>query len=193
MVDQICRVLFPALFALFNLVYWIYPVVCSRAQLSDSDIWRNIVKEKKPAFIAHYLTSKALWLNSCRSEDVDGWLHTTRLDVVMIVSLWNVTGISAALLPRCLHISKRLEKFKPEYRGFETSRDHAIRRLTEICYNYAPPCLLWCHDFNSNQSGYKFSQWETTLQSNVFTHCWTHTENDHWSMNNFYNTVAVCH
>ena len=28
----------------------------------------------------------------------------TRLDVIMIVSLWNLTGISAALLPRCLSI-----------------------------------------------------------------------------------------
>ena len=55
-------------------------------------------------------------------------LEATRLDVIMIVSLWNLTGISTALLQRCL--SKRLEKCKPEPRGFEISRDHAVRRLT---------------------------------------------------------------
>ena len=29
-------------------------------------------------------------------------LETARLDVIMIVSLWNLAGVSAALLPRCL-------------------------------------------------------------------------------------------
>ena len=29
-------------------------------------------------------------------------LEAVRMDVIMVVSLWNVTGISAALLPRCL-------------------------------------------------------------------------------------------
>ena len=31
-------------------------------------------------------------------------IEAARLDVTMIVSLWNLTGISAALLPRCLSI-----------------------------------------------------------------------------------------
>ena len=50
--------------------------------------------------------------------------EATRLDIAMVVSLWNLTGISAAVL------SERSEKFKPESRGFETSRDLAVRRLT---------------------------------------------------------------
>ena len=33
---------------------------------------------------------------------ISGSLEAAILDVIMIVSLWNVTGISAALLPRCL-------------------------------------------------------------------------------------------
>ena len=31
-------------------------------------------------------------------------LEATRLDVIMLVSLWNLTSIAAALLPRCLSI-----------------------------------------------------------------------------------------
>ena len=49
-------------------------------------------------------------------------LEAAKLDVAMVVSFWNLTGTSAALL--------RLEKFKPESRGFETSRDLAVRHLT---------------------------------------------------------------
>ena len=44
-------------------------------------------------------------------------LEAARLDVAMVVSLWNLTGTSAALS-------------KTESRGFETSRDLAVRPLT---------------------------------------------------------------
>ena len=41
--------------------------------------------------------------NSLTSYRQIPWsLETARLDVLIIVSLWNLTGISAALLPRCL-------------------------------------------------------------------------------------------
>ena len=46
--------------------------------------------------------------------------EAARLGVIMIVLLWNVAGISAALL----------NKYKPESRGIETSWDLAVRRLT---------------------------------------------------------------
>ena len=49
-------------------------------------------------------------------------LEAAKLDVILIVSLWNLTGISAAL--------ERLKKSKPEFRGFETSWDLEVRRLT---------------------------------------------------------------
>ena len=48
-------------------------------------------------------------------------LEAARLDVAMVVSLRNLTGTSTA---------ERLEKFRPKSRGFETSRDLAVRRLT---------------------------------------------------------------
>ena len=37
-------------------------------------------------------------------------LEAARLSVIMIVSLWNLTGISAALLPRCLSNFRAIEK-----------------------------------------------------------------------------------
>ena len=55
-------------------------------------------------------------------------LEVARLDVVMFVSLWNMTSISAALLPRCLSNFKAMGKPKPESRSFKTSRDLAVRR-----------------------------------------------------------------
>ena len=50
-------------------------------------------------------------------------LEAARLSVIMIVSHWNLTGISAA-------IEEQLKKSKPESRDFETSRDIVVRRLT---------------------------------------------------------------
>ena len=55
-------------------------------------------------------------------------LEAVRLDVMIILSLRNFTSISAALLPR--RLSNFRAMVKPESRGFETSRDLAIRRLT---------------------------------------------------------------
>ena len=49
-------------------------------------------------------------------------LKAARLDVIMIVSLLNFTG--------ACQISEQLEESKSESRGFETSRDLAVRRLT---------------------------------------------------------------
>ena len=37
-------------------------------------------------------------------------LEAARLSVIVIVSLWNLTGISAALLPRCLSNFRAIEK-----------------------------------------------------------------------------------
>ena len=54
-------------------------------------------------------------------------LEATRLTVLMIVSFWNLTGISSALLPRYLKISEQLGESKPESRGFETSRYLTVR------------------------------------------------------------------
>ena len=52
LVDKICRVLFPMMFALFNVTYWLHPAGYSQG-LSMSDIWTNVIKEKIPAFQGH--------------------------------------------------------------------------------------------------------------------------------------------
>ena len=52
-------------------------------------------------------------------------LEAARLNVTMLLSLWNLTGISVALLARCLPNLRTIGKFKLESRGFESSRDFA--------------------------------------------------------------------
>ena len=48
-------------------------------------------------------------------------LKAAKFDVVMILSLWNLTSISAAVFPRCQ------PKFKTESRGFETYGKTSVR------------------------------------------------------------------
>ena len=48
-------------------------------------------------------TALGLFTSSKTSYRKISWsLEAARLDIIMIVLLWNLTGISAALLPRCL-------------------------------------------------------------------------------------------
>ena len=57
-------------------------------------------------------------------------VEAARLGVLMIVSFWNLAGISTAPLPRRLSNFRTIEKSKPESRGFDTSRDLGVIRLT---------------------------------------------------------------
>ena len=73
-------------------------------------------------------------------------LESARSDVVMIVSLWNLTNLSATLLSRCLSNLERLEKSKPESRGFESLGDLAVRRPPAYWIEaHAPiaPFIFW--------------------------------------------------
>ena len=56
-------------------------------------------------------------------------LEAARLVLEIIVLLWNLTGTSAALLPRCLSNFKKIVQFSINSRGFGTSRDLKIRSL----------------------------------------------------------------
>ena len=86
-------------------------------------MWNYVNIQRFTAFLGLSSRSgKTSYRQTMRSADA------ARLDAIMIASLWNSTGISAALLSRCL--SERSEKSKIEYRGFETSRDLEVRRLT---------------------------------------------------------------
>ena len=58
--------------------------------------------------------------------------EAARLDVIMIVSLWNLTGISAALLPMCLSTFRMIGKVWTQSHRFETSRDLAVRRQSRL-------------------------------------------------------------
>ena len=68
-------------------------------------------------------------LNGKTSYHQVSWsLEARRFCVIIIVSLWNLTGISAPLLPKCISNFRATKMYKPESRGFETSRDFVIRR-----------------------------------------------------------------
>ena len=69
--------------------------------------------------IAYHL---GLYLLSSKTpyRQVSWSLKATRLDVMIIISLWQLTGILAALLPRCL------SNFR-ESHSFETSQNLMVR------------------------------------------------------------------
>ena len=54
--------------------------------------------------------------------------EVARLDVIMTVSLWNLTSISAALLPRCLSNFRAIQKVYTWIVRLRYSRDLAVRR-----------------------------------------------------------------
>ena len=62
-------------------------------------------------------------------------LEATRLDVTMVISFWNLTGISQRCCLGSCQISERLEQAKSESRGFETSRDLAVRQYGIVINN----------------------------------------------------------
>ena len=67
-------------------------------------------------------------------------LEAARLGIIIIVSLWNLTGISAVLLPRCLSNFKAIGQSKLESRGFEISRDLTVKH----------PSSWWVEALNHN-------------------------------------------
>ena len=70
-------------------------------------------------------------LNSEISYSQISWsLEAARFYAILFISLWNLLGISAALLLRCLLISEWFEKYKSESPSLETSQDLAARHLS---------------------------------------------------------------
>ena len=61
-------------------------------------------------------------------------IGAARLDVIMIVSLWNLTGISAALLPTCLYNFRAINKvytWFTRFRDFKRSCGKTSYRLVK--------------------------------------------------------------
>ena len=87
-------------------------------------LWRhcNAVRQSQNLYCSN-VTEKHRGLYSLNGKTsylkISCSIEAARLDVIIIGSLRNLTGISAG----------RLEKSKPESRGFETSRGLAVRRL----------------------------------------------------------------
>ena len=83
--------------------------------------------------ISQYQNHELCSLSSKTSYRQISWsLEAARLGVILIVLLRNFTGISAALLPKCLSNIRAIRKSKPESHCLEFSQDFAVRRLC-IC------------------------------------------------------------
>ena len=70
---------------------------------------------------------------SCRQ--ISWSLEAARLGVIMIVSLWNLTGIPAALLPRCLLNFRAIGKFQ--------TRISRLRDFTRSCGKTSYRLVHW--------------------------------------------------
>ena len=96
-------------------------------------------------------------------------LETARLDFIMIASHWNLTGLSATLLPKCLSNFRAIRKVTP--RGLETSRNHAVRR----------PCAQWAGGMSVGDA----SKWQSESwwrhQMETYPRYWPFVRGIHWS------------
>ena len=108
-------------------------------------------------YSAHRTYQGPYWLSGKTSCRQISWsLEGASLVVLMIVSLWNLAAILAALLSMCLSNLERLKMFKPETHGFATSRDLAARRppawwikaLQALAPRYALSLTFRCVDFS---------------------------------------------
>ena len=89
----------------------------SRPSLSDDWVPHTVTEVIGSAWQAelllecHHHTQGLYSLSRRTSYPKISWsLEAARLDVIMMVSLWNLTGTSAAALPRCLPIFREIGK-----------------------------------------------------------------------------------
>ena len=102
----------------------------------------------------HGLYSLSGWTSYC---EISGNLEAARLGVIMTVSLWHLTGISRALLPRCLSNVRAIWRVKIGYRGFEASQNV----IDKIIQNAQVNIFLYRHIWikvgnNMLEAGYWF-------------------------------------
>ena len=96
--------------------------------------------ERLKVFYSQYVsTCKGLYSLSGKTSyrQISLCLDGARLDVIIIISLWHLTCISAAVLPRCLSNFRVIRKSRPKSRGLEISRNLAVRR----------PSVYWIEAF----------------------------------------------
>ena len=98
--------------------WWLAPYVASEHRLLKFNLYCGWVLDQY-----RYSNDMVTWPNppliqglyslsdKTSYRQISWSLEAARLSVIMIVSLWNLTGISAALLPRCLSNFKAIEKF----------------------------------------------------------------------------------
>ena len=96
--------------------------------------YRKILKKMKEGLGNLYMSSPSLiyfgivYNKFSQFHGAGTWNHTNLTERLMIVSLWNFTGILAALLLRCLSNFRVIGNSKPESWGFKTLQHLAVRR-----------------------------------------------------------------
>ena len=86
----------------------------------------------------------------CYSEQIVQSLEVARLGVEIVISLWNLTGVPAALLPRLLSNSRVIWPFSihiSRLRDFTKFRNQTFYSLV----NKSPDVLLWQHGIHSKR------------------------------------------
>ena len=96
-----------------RLMFWvsIYSCYADLRKLRFKDI--PLMPQKHIFYIKNML-SGSLFNKQADVLTHDSWSpEAAKLDTIMIIPLWNLTGISAALLPRCLSNFREIGKVKP--------------------------------------------------------------------------------
>ena len=138
--------------------------------LSDSDLWINAVKDKRPALIRK--------TRDCACAGNAGERFPRhRLKKKPLVSHPGMHyGTCVTHVPWCM--SEPLTRSG----GENFPGNHAACAIRNFMYlvrgpwwvhrpcKYASPCLACCHDFIKDHSGFRLSQWKTTLKSNASSH-----------------------
>ena len=118
-------------------------------------------QEYRKTYSAYHCQRATYSLSGKTSYRPNPWrLEAARLDVLVIISLWNWTGISAALLPRCLSNFRAIEKI--------FSRISWIRDFTRSCsktsYRLVNGVPEWCLGCDSVQT-----EWCTVISAYKLT------------------------
>ena len=85
-------------------------------------------------------------------------IEAARLGAIIIISLWNLTGISAALLSRCFLNFRAIGKVQAQkswLQDFTRSRVRCLSAFSSKSDLYSPnltAALLWCMQYHVNSS-----------------------------------------
>ena len=128
--------------------WWFHPYLSRFFLWHYSNYMNSSVPVKQPWASIH----KAI---KTSYRQISWSVKATKLHVILILSLWNLTGISASLLPRCLSNFKAIWKIWT--RGFEASRDLAARSCVRLVNRGPGGYTMLSIKYNHDISWFSFS------------------------------------